>query len=179
MKSSLQQKFLLAALGRFTLVATNLLLAVVIISVLRVLSALLMTPENDTREMIEMCNGTAIILYGYGVALKVRESFMKSINVYPACATPLRAWIDNLCHRYGIFFILLGLAQEVLVHIVIIPNVIVDTAGRESYVFAVCGIIQVFVLILLFLLSYRIIMAVRLAAQDGITADGVEATGNA
>jgi hypothetical protein len=179
MKRSFKQKILLTALGRFVLVLTNILLATIIVSVIMELSELLMTSRNDTREMVEMCNGIAIILYGYGVALELRGPFMKHINLYPACITPLRAWIDDLCHKYGIFFILLGLLQEILVHLIMIPNRVLNTAGKELHIFTVCVLIQVFVSVLLVRLSYRLTRAVRLAAREGITIGNGEACGNA
>ena len=178
MKRTLRQNILMAVLGRVVLVLTNLALAGIIISILKELTALLMTPENDIREMIEMCNGIAIILYGYGVSLELRVPFMKLIEVYPACATPLSRWVDRVCYKYGIFFILLGLVQEILVHIVLIPNIILNTEGKESHIFIVCALMQVIVAVLLVLMSYRLAMATHLAERDGAI-DGGEETGYA
>lgn len=166
MKQSLKHTIVLTAMGRVVMVIGNLLLTFIIISIIVELSELLMTARNDSPEMIEMCNGIAMILYGYGVALELREPFLKHLNFYPALVTPLRSWIDELCHKYGIFFILLGLAQEILVHLIMIPNRAFNTAGEESYVFAACVIMQVLVCMMLARLSYLLARAARLAGAE-------------
>lgn len=166
MKQSLKHTIVLTAMGRFVMVMGNILLLGILISVIYELTELLITARNDTQEMIEMCNGIAMILYGYGVALELRESFMKHIHLYPALATPLRSWIDELCHKYGIFFILLGLSQEILVHLIMIPNRVLNTAGDESYIFMICACIQTLVFVLLIRLSYLLSRAARLAAAE-------------
>jgi hypothetical protein len=164
MKQSLKHTIVLTAMGRLVMVIGNILLTFIIISIIIELSELLMTARNDTQEMIEACNGIAIILYGYGVALELREPFLKHLKFYPALATPLRSWVDELCHKYGIFFILLGLSQEILVHLITIPNRAFNTAGDESYIFAICVFIQTLVCVLLARLSYLLARASRLAA---------------
>ena len=178
MKISLKKTLMLAMLNRHVLILFNLILLSIIFSIVVEFITLVITPENDIKEMVEMCNGIAIILYGYGVALELRVPFMKLIGVYPACATPLSRWIDRLCYKYGIFFILLGLVQEILVHIVLIPNIILNTEGKESHIFIVCAIMQVIVTVLLVIMSYRLAMATQLAERDG-AADGGEETGYA
>ena len=94
-----------------------------------------MTPENDTEEMIEMCNGIAIIMYGYGVAMELRGGdLMKYLHLLPLYATQLQEKIAALCHKYGIYFILLALGLEILVHVIIIPNRVLNTE-RQGMVY--------------------------------------------
>ena len=102
----------LTAMGRSVMVLTNSILLMIIASVILELIGLFMTPRNDMHEMMELCKGIAIILYGYGTFMEVRGPFMKHIKLYPLFATPFRGWIDELCHKYGIFFILLGLPRK-------------------------------------------------------------------
>ncbi len=144
---------------RYVLVLINFLLLSIVISIIIELFALVQTPENDIKEMIDMCDGIAIILYGFGVAIKLRDEIMKLFKLYPGFATKLQAGIDSICHKYGIFFLLLGLAQEILVQLVVIPNRALNTEGKESYIFGVCLFMQVIVSFLFIKLS---ILLVRL-----------------
>ncbi len=174
MKQSLRHTIVLASMGRSVMLLINLLLILIIVSVMIELIELFMTPRNDMREMMEMCKGIAIILYGYGTFLEVRGPFMKHVKLYPRFATPFRDWIDDLCHKYGIFLILLGLAQEVLVHLALIPNRLLNSVGEEMTVFAICVCIQVLVATLLIRLSYMLSRAKSLAAAVGAGIAGNE-----
>ena len=175
MKRSFKQTIMLAMLNRHVLVLFNIILFAIIVSIVVEFITLVMTPENDIKEMVEMCNGIAIILYGYGVALESRAPLMRYLKLYPDFATPLQAWVDELCHKYGIFILLLALAQEVLVHIVTIPDRVLNTAGKESYIFSICITMMVFVSFLLMRLTVMAMLPARLIAAYGkeqtVTAD--------
>ena len=164
MKGSLKQTMMLAILNRHVLVLFNVILFAIIVSIIVEFITLVMTPENDIKEMVEMCNGIAIILYGYGVALESRAPLMRYLKLYPDFATPLQAWVDELCHKYGIFILLLALAQEVLVHIVTIPDRVLNTAGKESYIFSICITMMVFVSFLLTRLTVMAVLPARFIA---------------
>jgi len=175
MKRSFKQTIMLAMLDRHVLVLFNIILCAIIVSIVVEFITLVMTPENDIKEMVEMCNGIAIILYGYGVALESRAPLMRYLKLYPDFATPLQAWVDELCHKYGIFILLLALAQEVLVHMVTIPDRVLNTAGKESYIFSICITMMVFVSFLLIRLTVMAMLPARLIAAYGkeqtVTAD--------
>ena len=166
---------MLAMLNRHVLVLFNFILFAIIVSIVVEFITLVMTPENDIKEMVEMCNGIAIILYGYGVALESRAPLMRYLKLYPDFATPLQAWVDELCHKYGIYILLLDLAQEVLVHMVTIPDRVLNTAGKESYIFSICITMMVFVSFLLIRLTVMAMLPARLIAAYGkeqtVTAD--------
>jgi len=167
MKRSFKQTIMLAMLNRHVLVLFNIILCAIIVSIVVEFITLVRTPENDIKEMVEMCNGIAIILYGYGVALESRAPLMKYLKLYPDFATPLQAWVDELCHKYGIFILLLALAQEVLVHIVTIPDRVLNTAGKESYIFSICITIMLFVSFLLTRLTVMAVLPARWIATYG------------
>jgi hypothetical protein len=175
MKRSFKQTIMLAMLDRHVLVLFNIILCAIIVSIVVEFITLVMTPENDIKEMVEMCNGIAIILYGYGVTLESRAPLMRYLKLYPDFATPLQAWVDELCHKYGIFILLLALAQEVLVHMVTIPDRVLNTAGKESYIFSICITMMVFVSFLLMRLTVMAMLPARLIAAYGkeqtVTAD--------
>jgi hypothetical protein len=175
MKRSFKQTIMLAMLNRHVLVLFNIILCAIIVSIVVEFIALVRSPENDIKEMVEMCNGIAIILYGYGVALESRAPLMRHLKLYPDFATPLQAWVDELCHKYGIFILLLALAQEVLVHIVTIPDRVLNTAGKESYIFSICITMMVFVCFFLIRLTVMAMLPARWIAAYGkeqtVTAD--------
>ena len=154
-------------LNRHVLVLINVILCAIIVSIVMEFITLVMTPENDIKEMVEMCNGIAIILYGYGVALESRAPLMRYLKLYPDFATPFQTGVDELCHKYGIFILLLALAQEVLVHLVTIPDRVLNTAGKESYIFSICITMLVFVSFFLIRLTVIAVLPARLIAAYG------------
>jgi hypothetical protein len=165
MKGSVKQTIMLAMLNRHVLILFNLILLAIIFSIVVEFITLVMTPENDIKEMVEMCNGIAIILYGYGVALESREPLMRYLKLYPDFATPLQYEVDRLCHKFGLFILLLALAQEVLVHLVTIPARVLNTAGKESYIFSVCITMMVLVSFLLIRLTVMAVLPARYIAS--------------
>jgi hypothetical protein len=167
MKGSLKPIIMLAILNRYVLILFNFILCAIIVSIVMEFITLVRTPENDIKEMVKMCNGIAIILYGYGVALESRAPLMRYLKLYPDFATPLQTGVDELCHKYGIFILLLALAQEVLVHLVTIPTRVLNTAGKELYVFSICITILIFVSFLLLRLTVMALLPARLIAAYG------------
>ncbi len=175
MKGTFRQRILLALMNRYILVIFNFILTGIVLAVIHELTTLVFTPENDIEEMIHMCNGIAIILYGYGVAMEFRGPLMKILNLYPAFIDQLQEETDATCHKFGIYFLLLGLAQEILVHIIIMPNRVLDTEGKESYIFIICGIIQVVVTFLLLRLIFILFMMARtIRKKNGRAIDAAE-----
>ncbi len=172
MKGSLKQTIMLAILNRHVFILFNVILCAIIFSIVVEFITLVITPENDIKEMVEMCNGIAIILYGYGVALEARAPLMRYLKLYPDFATPLQTAVDELCNKYGIFILLLALAQEVLVHLVTIPDRVFNTAGKESYIFSICVTMLVFVSFILIRLTVMAVLPARF-----IVAYGKEQTG--
>jgi hypothetical protein len=179
MKRSFKQTIMLAMLNRHVLVLFNIVLCAIIVSIVVEFITLVRSPENDIKDMVEMCNGIAIILYGYGVALESRAPLMRHLKLYPDFATPLQAWVDELCHKYGIFILLLALAQEVLVHVVTIPDRVLNTAGKESYIFSICITMMVFVSFLLIRLTVMAMLPARWIAAYGKEQNGTADRENA
>jgi|RifCSP16_2_1023846.scaffolds.fasta_scaffold128549_2 hypothetical protein len=165
MKASWNQKILMAVLNRHVLIFYNFILLGITVSVVIHLFQLLITPENDVEEMIKTCNGIAIILYGYGVALESRGPLMKFLTLYPRFYSQLQGGVDYLCHKFGIYILLLGLAEEILVHLVIIPNRVLNTEGKEGYIFSICFFILIIVFLLLVILSYNAVSTNRIQSM--------------
>ncbi|HNW27242.1 MAG TPA: hypothetical protein PKN50_02095 [Spirochaetota bacterium] len=165
MKGSIRQRILLVLMNRYVLVIVNIILAGIILSIISEVTELVLTPENDTDEMVHLCNGIAIILYGYGVAIEFRGSLMKSFRLYPAFADPIQEMTDKLCHTFGIYFLLLGLVQEILVHIVIMHSRVLDIIGNENYIFAICVAIQTIVTVLVIVFTFSLVAVARRLRQ--------------
>jgi hypothetical protein len=175
MKRSFKSFIMTAVLNRYIIVVINLLLIFIIFSIVITLVRLLKTPENDIKEMVELCNGIAIILYGYGVSMEFRRQLMTYLGIYPACDSPLQKAVDTMCQKYGIFFLLLGLFLEILVHLVTIPNAALNTEGKESYVFTICLFILVFVFWLQLYFTYKLIRTSgRTATCEDVSSPGEE-----
>jgi hypothetical protein len=167
MKTTLKQKILMAALNRYFLLLYNVILTVIIISVIIHLIQMMITPENDIREMLKTCNNVAIIFYGYGVAMESRGPLMKFFKLYPEFASPLQSGVDFLCHKFGIYILLLGLAEEILAHLITIPNRIFDTEGREGYIFWICFIILLIVILLLIIFTFNVLRTAHVQSIGG------------
>lgn len=163
MQGTLAQRMLLLLFNRYILIFINLILTGIILSIISEVTELVLTPENDVDEMVHMCNGIAIILYGYGVAIEFRSSLMKNFRLYPAFANPLQEMTDKLCHTFGIYFLLLGLVQEILVHIVIMRSRVLDIIANEKYIFAICVVMQAIVTVLIFMLTFFLLTLSRRA----------------
>lgn len=177
MKISMKQRVLMALMNRYVLVIFNFLLIGIILSIIHEVTSLVITLKNDTEEMAHMCNGIAVILYGYGVAMEFRSSIMKILGLYPAFIDQLQEETDAICHKYGIYFLLLGLAQEILVHLVIMPSrvLVLKTAGTENYIFVICSVIQVIVTFLLFRLTVILFgMARKVSQKNSYVIDAEE-----
>ncbi|HPL17945.1 MAG TPA: hypothetical protein PLM53_11940 [Spirochaetota bacterium] len=165
MKGTVRQSILLGLMNRYVLVLVNIILVGIILSIINEVTELALTPENNTDEMVHLCNGIAIILYGYGVAIEFRGSLMKNFRLYPAFADRLQEATDTLCHVYGIYFLLLGLVQEILIHIVIMRSRVLDIIGNENYIFAICVAIQTVVTVLVIMFTFSLITVARRLRQ--------------
>jgi lysylphosphatidylglycerol synthetase-like protein (DUF2156 family) len=176
MKTSFKGYYAKIVLNRYFLVAANTMLILIIVSSVIELTKLLLTPENDIKEMLKICHGISIILYGYGVAMETRRSLLTHLNIYPLYDSRLQQLMDSECHKYGIFTLLLGLAMEILVHLMIIPNRVLNTEGKESYIFAVCLTILIFVLWLQLSFSYKLIRLTGTATEQEDVPSFIEET---
>ena len=166
MKTSCKGYIARIVLNRYFLIVVNFILIFIIVSSIIELTKLLLTPENDIKEMLKICTGVAIILYGYGVSMETRRPLMTHLKIYPQNDSQLQQLADSLCHKYGIFTLLLGLVMEILTRLIIIPNKVLNTEGKELYIFAVCLTILIFVLWLQLLFSYKLIRLVGTAAKQ-------------
>jgi len=135
-------------INRSVPVVVNLLLLFIGLSILREMVHLLATPADDSSELVSMDGAIAIMLYGYGVSLELRPTFMKTFAFYPEHHGPLQDAVDQICRRYGILLVLDGLFLEILVQLIEIPSRIINTHPAESVLIAV-GVAAVALTVLL------------------------------
>jgi len=125
--------------NRTLLVLANLLLFFICLSIIREMLRLLGDPHNNSEELVSMAAGVAIMLYGYGVSLELRPTFMTTFQLYPHHRTPLQEAVDRMARRYGLLLLLTGLFLEVLVQVVEIPNRIINTHSVEGLLFSIAA----------------------------------------
>lgn len=82
-------------------------------------------------ELIEVIEGLAVVLIGYGVALEERESFREMAGLIGQGDEVFEQALDKMAHHAGVWLVVLGLFSEVAIKLVEFPNTIVDTSLGE------------------------------------------------
>jgi hypothetical protein len=93
-------------------------------------------------ELIEVIEGLAVVLIGYGVALEERESFREMAGLIGKGHEVFEQALDKMAHHAGVWLVVLGLFSEVAIKLVEIPNTIVDTSLVERPLIMVAVAIQ-------------------------------------
>lgn len=143
------------------LIGNVLLLAMMIQGSLHVLSDMANLPLAQ-KEMEEVLEGLGTILVGLGVALEERETLLKFLGLYPARQSPLQSCVDHHCHGYGLVVLLLGLAVEVVVYLIRMPNI--PTVDFDPALLRLAALLCLGGAFLLAMLSWRLLRAPAEAA---------------
>jgi hypothetical protein len=98
---------------------------------------LLFNLTNDFAAIEEILDDLATIFIAYGVGLEERGALMGFSGLYPRFFDAREDAADHLCHAHGLYLLLLGLAMEVSVALIKIPNTIVNTDGVEGLIFGI------------------------------------------
>lgn len=85
----------------------------------------------DLQELEKIIEGMAVLAIAYGVALESREDLQEIFGLYPRYESGTERRIDQVCHDYGIGFLLFGLFMEIPNQMVKIPDYIFNTHGIE------------------------------------------------
>ncbi len=123
--------------NRYSLAVFNLLILAIIISSLRQMMPLAHNLVEDIGTFDDIADAIATILVAYGVALEERGTLMRVFGLYPRYHDIKQRVTDKLSETSGMIFLVLGLFIEVLVELLLIPNSIINTAGREWLIFLV------------------------------------------
>lgn len=145
----------------------NVLLILLSLSALQDMFPLIFNAVNNVAELEEMSESMGVILIGYGVAVEERHSFMSIFRLYPEHASKTQDRVDDVCHAYGLFYLLLGLFMEICVACVKMPKTVINTSNMEYVIFSVSA----------FFLTWSSILLVRhcgfllFAKRDSLAAD--------
>ncbi len=130
-----KRKVLLLITGRYGIFAINFFLICLSVATLRVMIPMLFNTVDNVLELEDVSEYMGAIFVGYGVAVEERQAFMKIFKLYPEYLSSTQEYVDELCHEYGLCYLLLGLFMEICVACIKIPNSIIDTDHIEYIVF--------------------------------------------
>jgi hypothetical protein len=148
-------------INRHLVVIANMLLLFISLATIREMLHLLANPRDDSDTLVTMATGIAIMLYGYGVSLELRPTFLTLFHIYPEHHSPVMDVVDQICRRYGILLLLVGLFLEVLVELIEIPSQILNVHNVENFLFAVGVLAMAATSLLLVRFSLRLVGAGR------------------
>jgi len=108
-------------------------------------------------ELERIIESMAVLSVAFGVALESREDIMEILGLYPRfdCETERR--IDQVCHDFGIGFLLFGLFMEIPNVAVKAPDTIFPTAGIEAATLRVSELLVAAVLVASLLSTWRLL----------------------
>jgi hypothetical protein len=93
--------------------------------------------RRDFHESVEIVRIIAVIMIGWGVALEERHVIRKVFRIAGGPDETWQARIDDICHRFGVGSLVLGLFAEVSVDLIALPDRIADARGKEHMLLAV------------------------------------------
>ena len=113
--------------------------------------------KPNFHELEQIIEGMAVLSIAFGVAQESRQDLMEILELYPRydCATERR--IDQVCHDFGIGFLLFGLFMEIPNVAVKVPDYIFPTAGIEVPTLVVSELFVVCVLVASLLATWRLL----------------------
>jgi len=103
---------------------------------------------------IELWEGYGTIILSFGIVLEERHSLKKIIGI----PSPEGA-VDEICHDYGVIFVVLGMLIELLAWLIKIPNEVLNTENIEAFFIHSAALLAVFVVLLQFVFQYRLLAA--------------------
>jgi hypothetical protein len=160
-----------ATIGRWAFVAFNLVLVLTGLAISLSMAEKLRDFFTTEKVLEDMADGFGTILIGYGVLLEERDALMRILKLYPRYAGPAEERVDQLCHVYGLFLLLLGLFAEIPVQLILIPNDTINTEGLEPYLFGVSLTFIVVALVVLLRFTEQLLRRSRAVVQVAPAAD--------
>lgn len=136
----MREKALLFLTGRNGILLFNVLILSLSIFSLWISAPMLLNAADNIADLENVSESLGVILIAYGVAIEERHSLMPIFKLYPTFYTEKQAYIDDICHAYGLFYLLLGLFMEMCVACVKMPNSIIDTDHIEYLLFGVSAV---------------------------------------
>ncbi|MPN17740.1 hypothetical protein SDC9_165095 [bioreactor metagenome] len=115
-----------------------------------------------------MC-GTGSTIVSYGIVLEERSSLMNIFRCYPYYQNKQETTVDHICNDYGIVLLVIGLFMEIIQQFFEIPNDVIDTEGREPYLFGVGFVLMILTILHLLRFSYSLIKLKNPVSQQNST----------
>ena len=109
------------------------------------------------KEILEQFDGIAVILIGWGVALEERYTLRRIFYLINEETTEKELWLDDICHRYGVGYLIFGLFSEIFNECVRLPDNIIYTEGFNRITIRASEGLLGLSFILLVLFSWKLI----------------------
>jgi hypothetical protein len=155
----MRTKALLFITGRNGILLFNSVILCLSVFSLWISSPMLLNAVDNIADLENVSESLGVILIAYGVAIEERHSLMPIFKLYPKYHTEKQDYIDDVCHAYGLFYLLLGLFMEMCVACVKMPNSIIDTDHIEYLLFGTSAVFIVWNTILMFRHCYLLFHA--------------------
>ena len=88
-------------------------------------------------EPVMVASTVALIMIGWGVALEERHVVRRLLGIHGRADEVRQAYLDELCHSYGVAQLVCGLFAEIAVAMISLPDRIINTAGLEHILLTV------------------------------------------
>ena len=108
--------------------------------------------EDFIHSMTYLWEGYGTIVLGFGVVLEERKAMKHVFSIHQD-----ENWTDEVSHKYGVIFVMMGLFIEILAWLVKIPNEVLNTESIELFFLNTAAAIAVGVVLLQFRFLYHLI----------------------
>jgi hypothetical protein len=146
--------------SKFFILVINILIAYFIFNLLSAHKAVIQNDQLSYKEILEQFDGMAAILIGWGVALEERYTFRRIFYIIEELDPNKELWLDDICHRYGVGFLVFGLFSEMLNECVRLPDDIIYTKGFDVLTIRLSETLQGICFFLLVLFSYKLLRGI-------------------
>lgn len=122
---------------------------------------LMLWNRPDLHEPMDIVSGIGIIMIGLGVALEERKALRVIFGLTGGPDEAEQERLDENCHHYGVGQLVLGLAAEICIDMIKIPNTIIYTGEVDDYLVAAGCIFVAIGAILLLKHAFTLVFLMR------------------
>lgn len=127
----MKQRIAAIVLHPYVLMIANVLILILFYSSIKA-TWLVLRPLDHFEEAVELWDGYATILLGFGVVLEERSTLRKILKTtWSEQRRKTEVFVEEVCHDYGVLLVVLGVIIELFAWLVKIPNEVLDTYGIE------------------------------------------------
>lgn len=92
--------------------------------------------KPDLGEAMSVVNGIGLIMIGQGVALEERHALRHIFDLLEDARQEWQERLDQSCHHTGVGILMFGLAAEICVELIHIPNTFIYTGDYDDWMVA-------------------------------------------